>query len=99
MGTPSREELPEQHVEAVQGACALPDQILPPLREQPQRGSVLLLVHAPQPLAVQGGQGDVEGVQPIVLSLVADGEHPDTGGELGGDVHHLLAEGDQMPCE
>lgn len=86
-------------MEAVQGACALLDEILPPLREQPHRGGVLLLVHTTQPLALLSGQGDVEGIQPVVLSLVADAEHPDAGGELGGYVHHLLAEGDEMPSK
>ena len=82
-------------MEAVQGPGALLNEILPPLREHPERDLVPLPIHLAQALRVQRGEGDVEGVQLVVLAPVADRERPDADGGLGGDVGYPLAAGNE----
>ncbi len=56
---------------------------------------MLFLALVGETLAPECGQGDVEGVHPIVLARVARGEKTGPGRELGGYVHDRLSGGDQ----
>ena len=69
------EEVPQEYVEAVQGAGALADQVLASLGEQPQDFDVafwsVLGLDRAQAIVLEGGQGDEGSVQAVVFASVA----------------------------
>src|ERR671910_3837086 len=76
------EEVPQKHVEAVEGTGALADQVLPSLAEQSQDLGVafrtILGLDRAQPIVSQSSEGSEGSVQRIVLSGIASEarEHP-----------------------
>ena len=86
-------------MEAIKGADALLHKDFSPLREYPQRSSVLLLVRLLQSFTAPGNQGDVGSIQLlVVLALVTHRERPDAGRKFGRNVHHFLAEDNEVLC-
>ena len=89
-------ELGQQPVQPVQGLGTRGDQVVAPVRQQPQDRGLVLDVDLVQALAALGGQGDRDRVTGVVFAAVAGGQLPHPGGELGRDVDDLFAVGDQL---
>jgi hypothetical protein len=89
-------ELGQQPVQPVQDLGAGGDQVIAPVRQQPQHHGVVLDVDLAQALAAKGGQGDRDRVTGIVFAAVASGQLPHPSGELGRHVDDLVAVGDQL---
>jgi hypothetical protein len=89
-------QVAEQHVEAVDPAGVLGDQVLAALGEQTHDRGVVLDLDAVEAPVVQCNGGDREGVGDVSLARTARSQQAGSRRQLRGDIENLLASGDEL---